>query len=407
MKEANGELASAYVAAADLVLYLMSSDSPARSGDMEELYDLVANKGKTICVIITKSDFYDEDEISGRLLQVLRPKTLSDRKAQEDWVRREIERALSKRKEMILGEIFSISRDLGRNAIESKDAAAWSESGFPTFYDLLSKIVEGDAVRLKRNGPTRKLNAFIYNVLDADGSVADTDTISKLLTSFRDLEDKTKRLVEDLKRTKIKLVDWIETRATAKVRTIVDRHAESGGGKALSAEVSTVVSELMREGLLSELLPLFKDFNTALISEFHIDIAPLNVEKTYEKITIECSYEGTGTTLGVIAGGVIGFFCGGPVGAAAGASLGAGVGRMAGGAVRDDETEQICVGDNRTAVADKALKDALKKVDGALEYVLDGVANHYFKPVIKYANGVCVAASDLERELAKLITEEA
>lgn len=63
MTAVNGQLAQDYIDAADLVLYVTSSDSPGRSTDAEEITDLIQLRAKKVCVLLTKSDITEEESL--------------------------------------------------------------------------------------------------------------------------------------------------------------------------------------------------------------------------------------------------------------------------------------------------------------------------------------------------------
>ena len=134
----NGEneaLAKKYVDYADLVVFVMSSSSPAKYDEFVELSKLM-DKKKPLLVIINKSDRYEKDEVDGQIVKVLKPKSEEDRKKQEKYVKDIFENNAAINNIQSVDSI-SISTKLARQALANDDYDEFISSGMPNFYDRL------------------------------------------------------------------------------------------------------------------------------------------------------------------------------------------------------------------------------------------------------------------------------
>lgn len=82
----NGDLAKKYVEFADLVVFITTSSSPAKYDEVQELKKLFVKK-KPLLILVNKSDMTVKDEVDGRIVKYLAPKTPQDRQKQEGYIR--------------------------------------------------------------------------------------------------------------------------------------------------------------------------------------------------------------------------------------------------------------------------------------------------------------------------------
>lgn len=133
----NGRLASQYVDAADLVIYTLTSSSPERRSDIEEIVNLLV-RGKPLLIVITASDIIEDDEgPDGELLQETIMKSPSVQIEQQERVRDLVEKAVV---EAGLKNVdFSILSLSARFAFEGDCPVKerWVSSGMEAFFSML------------------------------------------------------------------------------------------------------------------------------------------------------------------------------------------------------------------------------------------------------------------------------
>jgi len=82
----NAALTQRFTDSADAVLWLTSSASPGQVQELDELAREL-HRGKPLQPVLTRSDFFEEDEVAGEIVRVLRNKTPGNRALQEADVR--------------------------------------------------------------------------------------------------------------------------------------------------------------------------------------------------------------------------------------------------------------------------------------------------------------------------------
>lgn len=137
----NAALTQLFINSADAVLWLTSSTSPGQVQELDELGQEL-RRNKPLLPVLTRSDLYDEDEIDGAIVKVLRNKTPVNRAEQEVDVR---ERAAQKLSTMgvspsSLKPPVSVSSFFVRQHGHTMTALA--EAGFEQLYAALIAIIE-------------------------------------------------------------------------------------------------------------------------------------------------------------------------------------------------------------------------------------------------------------------------
>jgi predicted GTPase len=160
LTDENGALAQRYVEAADLVLYITSSDSPARASDVAEIVNLVGTKNKSVCIVLSKSDSMEEDEVDGELVQLRIGKSSSNRNLQENHVRNELKKEMGEQLAQRISHIHSCSTLLGLDGING-DKDAWAQSNMDAIYGLLHTEAITNAKANKEKVPRERFNGLI------------------------------------------------------------------------------------------------------------------------------------------------------------------------------------------------------------------------------------------------------
>ncbi len=347
----NGDLAKSYVAAADLVLFLTASDSPCRASDLIEIIELVKNNNKSIVIIITRSDKVEEDEVNGVIVQELQAKSAEDRKAQEQWCHEEISKIKDIDPQRIFSDILSTSKFLADQAMVNKDIQIWQSSKLGSFYELMSKTLKSDGVRLKLEAPKDQIRSIVQLIVNG---------ADELQQNIKSIKHRTVELRNSVKHEMKEIQFFIKGETVSIVDELFNDTTKSQKTK----KITEKLSGLLQEQLKQKILPLFDKFNNEVsgLCDFNIKDEDFNSSDKFENRTIKGSYKNTGRGAGKATGAVSGAATGawigslfGPIGTGFGAIAGGIAGAFAGGKAGEEigdmiEFEKkisICVGNDR------------------------------------------------------------
>ncbi|MEA1954704.1 MAG: dynamin family protein [Campylobacterota bacterium] len=222
MVEENGNLAKEYIQSADYVIYPTNSSSPLQQDEKEQLKELFEqNKKVTIC--ITKSDVTEEDEVDGKLVEVLLNKTKSNRSQQEKWVKSDMDEILGANDNGLLGDVISMSVHTAKYGLENKDRVMFEESNIIKFYELMTDVVKNKAKSLKENTPYDSLVSFIDNSISGSGIIKDSLSIEKLKENIKKFESEIEDGIERFNNLKKNLNSDI----TVHVDSIIAQYSSS------------------------------------------------------------------------------------------------------------------------------------------------------------------------------------
>jgi|GEM_PF-1104325 len=403
MTQENGELAKKYIEAADLIIYPMSSDSPGRATDTEEIRDL-AKKGKEFLVIITKSDFEDEDEIDGKIVSVLENLSDSDREKQEQWVKSEIKNRLNSLKEefsidsdkQLLDDVFSISVAVAENNHENKKK--WEQSNLPVLYKKLNKIIKNDALRLKKEQPLKNIKAELKKYI----SESENESLYKIKEGVTSQIEFLENKIEEVKASREKIeADCFGTIEISVASLIEDANTSETDPKDLASNLSkTVQSEInayAEDFLKKKLNDVTENYELSFPSyEINDSTLEFKPKKKTIKVTNETWTRGLGaaavgaggTAGGIWLGGLIGSAVpgvGNVIGAAVGGFFGGLFGSGAGSAAGDYFTEvkekEITVGDNKDEVINAAKNEAEEIIKKYVDKIIELAVTQILKPL--------------------------
>lgn len=265
----NGNLAKKYVEFADLVIFITTSSSPAKNDEVQELKKLFGKK-KPLLILVNKSDRYEKDEVDGRIVKCLVPKSPEDRKKQEDYIRKVFrDEAMD-----VISDIdaVSISTYLAMEAMREKDAVKFEQSGFPRFYARLGKIFEKDAVKLKMNAPRQRVNAMIDEIICGGylgaQHIEGTRQYRERLKLFQEAAEKAKA---EIGRFSERAVLEIQNKSMDEITSLVQGAAHNvrkGAGSAeLNRDVSRIITEKTASVLERELREILRDYNNSMVRQ--------------------------------------------------------------------------------------------------------------------------------------------
>ena len=215
MTKENENLAKHYVELADLVLIVTSSSSPTKASELVDFTKII-NKGKEVVVLITKSDTIEIDEIDGKLVNNLQPKSVEDRVLQETYTKEQL--TLANPESWQGAEIQSISIKLANEAFETGDLSKYEDSQIRGVFELIGEKLTADALRLKVKRPRQALNQWINEIEVGNEFIVGLDPLIHRLSdkkqvlqtkydAFHDESSKIKK--EILRAANLKMDEWM------------------------------------------------------------------------------------------------------------------------------------------------------------------------------------------------------
>ncbi|GLI23923.1 hypothetical protein XFLAVUS301_35970 [Xanthobacter flavus] len=225
---------------ADAVLWLTSSSTPGQVQELDELASEL-RRAKPLLPVITRSDRYEEDEIDGALVKLMRNKPTADRCGQEADV---AERARDKLAALGLDVTqlrppVSVSVHMAR--AEGASPAAMAEAGMDRLYSALRALVS-PALAYRRRKPAevrlRHLDETVVGDLNARARPALEQLNAALDDVAGQLECRSAQAQEDVWRAVVPLLpDLLDAHAperdAAGVRGSVSRALQSAWAEVL------------------------------------------------------------------------------------------------------------------------------------------------------------------------------
>jgi len=353
----NGELAKEYVANAELVVFLTSSDSPARASEIAELRRLLPMH-KPLLVVVSRFDAFEEDlDENGTIISRTVTKPASAREEQKRWVEAQIAKAGLEKLLRDRSYAF-VSTRLAKDALASGDAAAFDASGMPDLFHSISKTLTRDALELKMAGPKHRFNGLIDEILH--GRPTETGGAGYAsLDSIRNSFMAARSAIERAEAKLLSLGDQITrrtiTRTLPAIEALMRKAADEPdrpehGSKELAKSVEAEIGRHLEAVFSAEVTRVLEGMDVAVTEALGTSGLALNVpgiERKYETISVSQSYTGkaAGSILGGIAGGAIGSFFG-PIGTAVGSMIGGGLGSAAGARMAGSKRVSVDVGTN-------------------------------------------------------------
>ena len=391
LTDVNGDLAKRYVEAADLILYITSSDSPARASDTAEIVELVGTKNKKVCVILSKSDQMYEDEVDDELVQIRIGKSTTDRQLQEEHVKTELSKALGDQASLI-DRIHSCSTLLGYQGIQGKPEA-WQQSNMDEIYQLLTQEAIVNAKKLKENIPAQRFNGLL-NAVIGETKHTPTEELQKLINGLKELAEKASAEREKLKSAG----SAVYTRIRPKIAPLVREHTEKfftqyGADAAKvrqnAAQLNQALGDAIKPIVASELSQTVRQsiqsFDDALPVNFQLSKMPEFKEK-FKEIKVKENSMGVGAIIGGVVGGILAAVVTGGLGAVEGAAIGAALGGAVGADEQSETTKKIKEGDNRDEVREQIIRQYEQNLPKQINQQLSQVADEYFGVIAEIAN---------------------
>jgi GTP-binding protein EngB required for normal cell division/uncharacterized protein YukE len=288
VNQENGDLAKKYVEFADMVIFITTSSSPAKADEVQELKKLFVKK-KPVLILVNKSDKWVKDEDNGQLVKKLIPKSVEDRKKQEDYIKAFFKDTAGDILKKV--DAISISSYLAYEAMKKDDAKIFEQSGFPLFFKILGEILDENAVKLKMNAPKQRINAVIDEIINGGSNGAtEVPGICQYKQSLCEMKNTIEEVKDALDKIPQQSLSKIEIDIHSGIETIIHDHAESvrsgKKGNDLGSEVNALVAKETQEVLKKELEPLLKKYDESMINQPRFDgnCSGLNIKETKETI---------------------------------------------------------------------------------------------------------------------------
>ncbi|WP_322047309.1 dynamin family protein [Paraburkholderia sp. J67] len=268
----NAALTQRFTESADGVLWLTSSASPGQVQELDQL-GRELHRHKPLLPVVTRSDFYDEDEIDGEIRKCLCNKTAENRAGQEaDVEQRAKDKLIAMNVETtLLRTPVSVSAYMARE--QNQGAAAMIDAGFERLYAALIAMTE-PALAYKR----RKLAEVVLHDLEENvlGRLS-REALPRLSQWMASLESARASLAQQ--QEQIAHVAWRSVIPT--LPTLLERHAAARDVSAVRASVGQSV----REAFEREANRRMGDY----VFETDVSLAAitLNDDIHYESITVE------------------------------------------------------------------------------------------------------------------------
>ncbi|MGY5652495.1 dynamin family protein [Vibrio cincinnatiensis] len=379
---ANGELAAEYLQSADLVVYVMNAEHPARESDMAEIGKLLEME-KPLVFVLTCSDEMLQDEIDGQLVCQRTMYSRQDRHAQNQYLLNTLKRHFDGHPGLEQVHAVSVSVRYAEEAGE--DAVKLDDSGIPEFLYMMQGLIERDSVQIKKQTPVNNLAHFARRLI----------TASQLLgQQHRQIYEVMQQLNQDVESRYQGMVGQM----TTELNIIIAQEMQHYGGdnKTLSKNIAEKLRASCFTKVEQALTEQLTELERVVAPTFSFDSSEDLLGFTYEYESFSYSDSGKkrawGATGGTAFGTVTGAMVGGPIGAMVGGLIGGALGKLAGDALATDYSRQVIVGDNRYQVEEAAYTLFSQKIQRQLDQI-------YRTPVLQVTAQLNHALQTAESEL--------
>ncbi len=422
MVKENGDLAKEYMQSADYIIYPLSSDAPEQIDDLKVISKL-AQENKKITICITKSDEYEEDECecgseegcykcNEGITSILKNKSIENRQAQELGIKNQIKDLLKNHKKSILGDIFSISTHTATKGLAENNEELFKNSNMPKFYELITKVVQEKATKLKEETPYDGLKSFIDNNILGNNDNTQKNSIANIKQALENLDEK---IDESLERFHI-LQSNANSDLESEVESVVSEYY-SKIDKSNSKEIFVTIDEKLNIKISTiiqnNIYEIFADFDTTLkslsssfgTSDFEIHDTYQTIEYTTEtrNKTIGSGLLGTGAAIGAgffLASNPVGWIVAGTMAVSiAGGYIGGEIGKATG----STQTEQIKVGDNKEEIIQKFKSIRLEHYELFAKSIYQQMQDTFFTPLQNTSQDISSSLNRFEIRIIEIL----
>lgn len=399
----NGELSKSYAEAADLILYPMNSGQPARASDLDEIASLLHAR-KSFLVVITRCDTVETDEDEDENIVEKRVmKSPKDRKAQIDYVRKEIIAIANKKNLKLLdADVMTISI---RYAEEyAGDPVELSESGIPGLFEKLSKLTKAQGVAMKKAVPLNNLRTFVDIVLNGELSV------KTLHDELNALGEKLTLQRKSLQTKQSSVTGRVVLDLDLAIEQEVNKHRFNRDTAALSQACSKIVQDIVVRHTTTALTEVLQDAQASIDSAVKFDEFKdlpkfQDVTQTFN-LSNKAKACAAGKGLGALLFGIVATVATGgasllvTIPAAIGAATaGSWAGSKAGEAMAGETTFTVKVGDNTREVIAETLRITSDIASAAVAKTFQKLDQDFLIPVETRSKDIVAALKHFETTL--------
>lgn len=397
----NGELASKYVDAADLVLYPTSSAQPGRRSDLVEIAGLLQRR-KSVLVVITRCDRIDEDEDEdGNIVRCRVMKSDKDRQDQVAYVQGELDAICAQQGSALAdAKVMTVSVSFAEE--HEHDPAELARSGMPGLLDRLAVLTRSQGVEFKKTVPLNNLRSFVDEVLTGsmslDALAADVGTLHTKIADQR----------AQLARMRKQVTAYIRRDLEPEIRSAIERLGAAPTKAAVAEACRTVTEEVTRRHLVEAMAEIFQDVDEAVgaaarLEEFG-DLPEFEEIRQEIAVSNEARTRAVGKTVGRLVGLAAKLIPGaGLIVAAVSSEIASWLGETLGGAMATQESILITTGNNLQQIAMAAIDAANDSAEKAVAQAIQRLDQDILHPVERHAGTILAAkdrlASTLEKEV--------
>lgn len=291
------EMVNEYIPYTDFCIFLMNSSEPGLMADMKYIKKLSREEQEAM-VVITKSDYVDEDEDeNGNLIRVWCAKTPENRKMQEDDILQRLHKTYP---DMPVNKFraISVSTLLANSAIKNNDEQKYKDSNLDKLMMILSNKVSENIIELKEKKPKQNLNNFIESVIIEKEDFKGINELEEQLNSILKPIDEYKETIREITK---KLQKGIGLKIKNEVRKFsqqwvdeINRINSNMDDKFLSGKIMQIANSILQKEINDSIANIIgnyqeqrikiveKTFNLGGIEKKHTTI-----KKQYEEVYYE------------------------------------------------------------------------------------------------------------------------
>ena len=387
------KLVRQYINYVDLGIFLMSSDSPGLQPDFQYIERLQKNN-KTAVVVITKSDYNDEQFVNGNIVPNWVAKENTDRHAQETWIKNE----LTKRGIEDEFQVLSVSTYLADQAVKRESDEMFRASQMDQLMHLLGAKVSAEALALKERNPKDNVNYLIRDILQGipsdekekgfEGVWYLRKKFEEVLKSITSYQEKLKNLeAQVVQKTLSKVKPQLQIEISSSSRR-VERENHCISGQELSELTRKVLQHAIQVELDMAITELITSFQTKQLT-FCVNIQ-MDMELKKEQEVLKQKF----IRYSRVERDPDGFW----------ESTRAFFGKTYYKSEKEEEIRytSIDVGTNLQSVLDKLMEMVDQEVSKTIQRELERLASEYFAPQEKYIITMLDSLRQFEHSLERL-----
>lgn len=291
------EMVNEYIPYTDFCIFLMNSSEPGLMADMKYIKKLSREEQEAM-VVITKSDYVDEDEDeNGNLIRVWCAKTPENRKMQEDDILQRLHKTYP---DVPVNKFraISVSTLLANLAIKNNDEQKYKDSNLDKLMMILSNKVSENIIELKEKKPKQNLNNFIESVISEKEDFKGINELEEQLNNILKPIDEYKETIREITK---KLQKSINLKIKNEVRKFsqqwvdeINRTNSNMDDRFLSGKIMQIANSILQKEINNSIANIIgnyqeqrikiveKTFNLGGIEKKHTTI-----KKQYEEVYYE------------------------------------------------------------------------------------------------------------------------